>query len=254
MTPLSLSLITLTRDDPAGLSRTLASAAALRNAGAEHVVVDGSLAPLRSSEAADGGRISVLPRPPQGIADAFNAGIAAATREWVWCLNGDDQVDPRLTPDFLQRLLGNVTADVIVGRTTYEGESEPRPHPPEHLRWPPVRSWIPHPSTLVRRRLFDRFGGFDEAYTIAMDYEWWLRAIPSGEGVELVPAPFAVFARGGVSQRTENRPTLRREQAAAVRQHQGALIASRAVLNARWWKAWLFAQFTRRPSPQRVRS
>lgn len=246
MTPIPLTLVTITKDDPAGLERTLLSAAKLRQEGAEHWVVDGtaSLPPADAGVLTASG-INVLRLPPRGVANAFNAGIAAARGEWVWCLNGGDQVDPLLTPEFLSALLADSRADVIVGGTTYEGESAPRSHPPTHLRWPPFRSWIPHPSTLVRRRLFEQFGSFDESYTIAMDYEWWLRAIPSGIAVDVVNLSFAIFAPGGLSQRPENLATVRREQRAALRKHQVALGRSWAALSGRWWKAWFLAQVAR---------
>lgn len=248
MSPLSLTIITITKDDPAGLARTLASAAALRHAGVEHLVIDGSRATTHSDAEADDPHtlVRVVRRPARGIADALNAGIAAAKSEWVWCLNGGDGVDPRLAGEFLSGLLAATRADIVIGGIFYEGASETKPLPPVHLRWPPFRPWIPHPATLVRRRLFAQFGAFDERYIIAMDYEWWLRVIPSGVPVDVLTVPFATFAPGGLSQRPENLPTLRREQCDALRKHQVALGLSWASLSARWWKAWLAAWWARR--------
>lgn len=247
MTAPALTLITITKDDADGLARTLDSAAAFRAAGGEHLVVDGSETErVGELDTRLPGGIRVVQRLPRGIADAFNAGVAVARSEWLWFLNSGDRVDPRLTPAFLGELLARSAADVVIGGTTYAGEAEPRAHPPAHLRWPPFRSWIPHPSTLVRRRLFAQFGPFDERYTIAMDYEWWLRTIPRGAAVDVLSVPFAVFAPGGISQRPENSGTIRREQRAAVRKHQGALVRAWAALAARWWKAWVVAQFAGR--------
>ncbi len=237
-----LTLVTITKDDPAGLARTLASAVALREAGAEQIVVDGS------GEAPTGGTedresppsvgVRRLMRPADGIAAAFNAGIDAATGEWIWFLNGGDAVDARLESVFLSTLLADTGADVVIGATTYAGESRPRPHPPAHLRWPPFRSWIPHPSTLVRRRLFEQHGLFDSRYTIAMDYEWWLRAIPTGDGVDVLSVPFAVFAPGGLSQRPESLAVLRREHREALRCHRTVLMKSWWAVNIRLARAW----------------
>ena len=36
---------------------------------------------------------------------------------------------------------------------------------------------IPHPASFVRKELFDIYGGFDESYRIAADFEWWVRII-----------------------------------------------------------------------------
>ncbi|MEO7412912.1 MAG: hypothetical protein ABIZ81_06105, partial [Opitutaceae bacterium] len=67
MKPPLLTLITITKDDSAGLARTLASAQALRGGGAEHLVVDG--AEGGSSEKPENAGelgIQVLLRSPRG--------------------------------------------------------------------------------------------------------------------------------------------------------------------------------------------
>ncbi len=227
-----LTLITICKGNSEGLDLTLESAAALRAAGAEHVVIDGGSAHDDSAGAkveCDGG-VRLVRRSPEGIADAFNTGIASAGGEWVWFLNAGDRVDPRLAPGFLMTLLDTTRADVVIGGITYEGESAPRPHLPADSQWPPFRSWIPHPSTLVRRRLFLRFGPFDKRYTIAMDYEWWLRVLQRGAPVDVLAVPFTVFAPGGVSQLPESRSVIRWEKSHALRRHQAIL-----------WRSWLAA-------------
>jgi len=220
----------------------------LRAAGAQHLVIDGSNGPVNTGAEhypLEHG-LMIRTQPQRGISAAFNAGLAEARGEWIWFLNGGDRVDDRLTPEFLSGLLGNTRAVVVIGATTYEGESEPRPHPPRELQWPPFRSWIPHPSTLVRRRLFEKFGEFDERYTIAMDYEWWLRVLSTHVPVDVLSVPFAVFASGGVSQRSELQPRIFMEQADALRRHQAALWWPWLGFGCRLARAWLRAAFSRR--------
>jgi GT2 family glycosyltransferase len=251
-----LTIITITKDDAAGLARTIASAALLRAAGAEHLVVDGggdADATKRVIEQT-GGKVVIYPLAPRGITHAFNSGLGYARGEWVWFLNGGDQVDLRLKPEFLFALLEDSRAEVIIGGITYEGESELRPLPPRELQWPPFRSWIPHPSTLIRRRLFEQFGGFDERYSIAMDYEWWLRVLSASVPVDIVTVPFAVFAPGGVSQRPETQQKILREQADSLRKHFAVLWWPWLGFNARLLRAWLRAFVTRRLASRPPRS
>ena len=239
-----LSLITLTKNDASGLNRTLASAAAIRAAGAEHIVIDGSDAkPANGNEHV--GDIQHVLRSPKGIADAFNAGIGLARGEWIWCLNGGDEVEGNIRADFLFALLAQSRADVVVGTVRYAGEAHPRAHPQPQFRWPPVHSWIPHPATLVRRALFERFGTFDPRYEIAMDYEWWLRVIPTGVGVDVLSVPLAVFAAGGVSQRAENWPKIQRERRDAMRRHQRKIAGAWAAASAQWIRSSVRALFAR---------
>lgn len=217
-----LTIVTITKDDPRGLVRTLGSAAALRSAReVEHLVVyHGVIASGCSDDS-----VIMLRQKSAGIAEAFNEGWHQAHGEWVWFLNGGDQVDPRLTAEHLRVLLNLTRADIVIGGITYEGEVEVRLPPPRALQWPPIRSWIPHPATLVRRSLFERFGGFDPRYSIAMDYEWWLRALSTNVAVDVLTIPFALFAAGGLSQRPETRKLIVREQRYALRRH----------LRALWW-------------------
>lgn len=237
-----LTIVTISKGDPCGLSSTLASLARLHASGCvEHIVVDGdgSAKALVMSESC-----GWLHQVGTGIAGAFNEGLAATNGEWVWFLNGGDSLDPRLSIEFLFELLRSSQADVIIGATTYEGEHCPRPHPRPTKQWPPVQPWIPHPSSLVRRRLFAQFGYFDERYGIVMDYEWWLRALSSRVVVDVISVPFAVFARGGLSQRPESMELIVRERDDAIRRHQRGLW--RAVFSTvhRVGCMWLAAIFS----------
>ncbi len=211
-----LTIITITKNDHVGLVRTLASTAALRSlSGVEQIVVyAGDVAPVICDSA-----VYLSRQRSAGIAGAFNEGLNQARGEWVWFLNGGDCLDARLDQDFLHTLLEKATEDVIIGGITYEGNSALHPLPPPAKRWPAIRPWIPHPSTLVRRCLFEKFGRFDEHYSIAMDYEWWLRALGPKVPVCVLDMPFSVFSPGGISQRPEMRQQILREKWRAVRRH-----------------------------------
>ncbi len=240
-----LSIVTVTKDDPAGLERTLASTAAwLEGPAVEQIVIDASVPPAAVGNPV----VRVARQQSHGIAAAFNEGLQAAKGEWVWFLNGGDRVDARLTPEFLLTLLGRTTADVMVGGTIYEEEAEPRPHLPPNMRWPPLHAWIPHPSTVVRRRLFERFGVFDATYSIVMDYEWWLRALSADVPVDVLSVPFAVFARDGISQQIEFRKKLVREQGDVIRRYQLRLWRAWILSGCRLLRVWLAAIFVRRIS------
>lgn len=213
----SLTVISITKNDSEGLARTLASTEVWRGeAWIEHVVVDASSEPVRVGDP----RIRVISQVSTGISGAFNEGLANAGGEWVWFLNGGDEVDPRLDPAWLQALLVTSRAQILVGAVTYAGEEEPRPHLPPVERWPSLQAWIPHPATLVRRSLFERFGPFDKKYSIVMDYEWWLRALSTGVAVDVLSVPFAIFAPGGISQRKDCQERVGQERDDVIRRNQ----------------------------------
>ncbi len=227
---LLLTIITITKDDSVGVSRTLASTEAWRNeVWVEQVVVDASAMPTAMRDE----RIRVIRQNSTGISGAFNEGLAHVRGKWVWFLNGGDEIDAKLEPVFLRKILEATRADALIGGITYEGENEPQPHPPAIMQWPTLLSWVPHPSTLVRYNLFERFGFFDVKYTIVMDYDFWMRAFTSpGVAVDVTSIPFSIFAAGGVSQRSDCRDRLTGELDNVIRSHQGVL-----------WRIWLAAGF-----------
>jgi hypothetical protein len=219
-----LTIITVTRDDARGLELTLASAARWHNhEKVEHVVVYHGESPAKADKSCRLHR-----QMSHGIAPAFNEGLNIAQGEWVWFLNGGDAVDERLDPDWLISLLGAAAADIIIGGITYSEDGVFRLNPVASDCWPPIKPWIPHPASLIRRGLFGRMGGFDERYTIAMDYEWWLRVYTRGARLDVVSFPFAVFAGGGISQRPESRSRLTAEKNRAIRHHAFRL-----------WRLWI---------------
>ncbi|HEY4246044.1 MAG TPA: glycosyltransferase [Lacunisphaera sp.] len=224
MNNLRLSIITVTKDDAAGLARTLASARLLRTADVEQLVVDGGTNPEATGKIAaeSGGGVIVIARPPQGIADAFNAGIAAAHGEWVWFLNGGDAVHETLDAAWLLALLAGTRAQVVTGAVQYDGAAAPRAMPPLATQWPLLTCWLAHPATLIRREKLVAIGGFNPRLQIAMDYDLWHRVF-SGSAVDVLSIPFARFDVNGISQRLEMHGLVCREEASVLLSHGGKL-------------------------------
>jgi hypothetical protein len=212
-----LTLITVTKDDAVGLARTLKSANALRTAGAEHLVVDGGTDGSVTKEVVSrvAGDVVVHERSPQGIADAFNFGLSAARGEWVWFLNGGDAVHEALETAWFFSLLSMTSADVITGGLHYDGDASPRLLPPLACQWPLFNCWLAHPATLVRRERLLAFGGFNRELKIAMDYDLWQRLL-RGATVDVLSVPFARFDVHGISQCSDSRARVCREEATVL--------------------------------------
>jgi putative colanic acid biosynthesis glycosyltransferase len=90
---MTLAIVTITRNDLAGLRRTLASVEAQTTPADEHWIIDGA--------STDGSREYLISLPPHahrhfvsepdtGIYDAMNKGVARATTNYVWFLNSGD--------------------------------------------------------------------------------------------------------------------------------------------------------------------
>lgn len=219
-----LSIVTITKNDPAGLGRTIESTAAWRRASAavEQIVIFAGESP----QVSEGPGLFVRRQNGAGIAAAFNEGLAVARGDWVWYVNGGDAVHEALNPDWLLALLGNSRADIVVGGIHYDGDASPRPVPLLRRQWPLLECWLPHPATLVKKQTLLQATGFDADYTIAMDYDLWFRLLNSGATADVISVPLARFDPNGMSQRADHRHVVCREEARVILRNWRALMGA----------------------------
>lgn len=220
---MNLSIVTITRDDPEGVTLTLASASRLRaRPDVEQVVIDSSGAELAA-------RVERMARAqgakyhwcePMGIAAAFNRGVELARGEWVWFLNGGDAVDPDLKEEMLFTLLECSTAEAAIFKVRMPGGVDLE-RPALNALWPPLFNWIPHPATIVRRQAICRVGGFSTDFRIAVDGEFWIRLFGNSARSDIIPLTISSFAAGGVSGDTR---ALAVEVKKVISQHKGLLL------------------------------
>jgi glycosyltransferase involved in cell wall biosynthesis len=160
----------------------------------EIVVVDDGSRDRTAEIAAAHPGVRVIRQPNAGPSAARNRGFAATAGEFVAFHDSDDA----MTPDKLEVQIGHLLENPAVGCVLAEQElvMEPgaelpfwaegskvptvMPKRPDELADEPVV----HPMTMViRRRVFELVGGFDEALQPAEDFDWMLRA--SEKGVEI---------------------------------------------------------------------
>jgi glycosyltransferase involved in cell wall biosynthesis len=201
---MSLSVITICRNPGRAIERTCA-ALAEQTQPCEWVVIDGA--------STDGTpeRLRALPRPPdvlvsepdQGIADAFNKGLARASGEAVLFLNaGDALVGPQALSDLAAAWDRGRHAWITAGAEVRREDggllyTRLPPADPRRLLRPVCR--IVHPATLCDTALLRAAGGFDATFRNSMDYELWLRLYARGQLPQISPVVVARFFVGGAS-------------------------------------------------------
>ncbi len=186
LTSAKVSLITVVLNGGTALERTFESVFAQSYQPIDYIVIDGgstdgSVDLIRRN---DGRLAHWISEPDHGISDAFNKGIALATGHYVGLLNADDWLSADQIERAVDALRAN-DADFVFGDLVYHA---PNGDPLHVIRGDPdyarkIDSLMPalnHPTMLVKRRLFDRIGGFDRRYRVAMDYDWVLRAHRQG--------------------------------------------------------------------------
>jgi glycosyltransferase involved in cell wall biosynthesis len=146
-------------------------------------------------------------KPDLGLAHGFNLGLAQAHGDWILFLNADDFfLAPEVVERMVPHLLAHQEADVVFGKTIFMTcRKDPEPASLRQIygqpwRWQEYR-WlctIPHPSSFTHRRYFEKVGGFNQSFRLAMDYELYLRA---GKYLQARQVPIAVsgMREGGES-------------------------------------------------------
>lgn len=150
-----------------------------------------------------------ISRPDDGIAEAWNRGVAIADGDWVLFLGCDDRVgDPAAWRSALERM-GELPADCAVAAFPVEIVSPdgmpieviaPRVgrHAPEFL----AVNTVPHQAAFHRRRLWDELGPFDTRFSVGADYEFLLRTLTAGCDIRACGGdPPTRMAFGGMSKR-----------------------------------------------------
>lgn len=129
----------------------------------------------------------------RGLAAARNTGFRESTTEFMVSLDSDD----KLAPEYLERLVPVIVADETLDcvfsdcgafhnrKLVYEFHV---PKSGEIYR----QQTVPGSGTLMRRRLWERVGGYDEASILRNgreDWEYWIRAFTQGCRAAHVPGP-----------------------------------------------------------------
>ena len=205
-----LNIITVTKDDFEGFFNTIHSTRKFRDSSdVFQIIIDSSTDNIKE-KIADVAALekNVLYRwqEPSGISNAFNFGLEISSSDWIWFLNGGDILSEEMDTVLFSNILSSSEADAIIFQTEYMQAGKKLKNPPLWGLWPPLLSWIPHPSTIVRREIYRKFGGFDKNLKLAMDYEFWIKCFSKDVVVDLISIPIVKFDQLGASME-QNRIT-----------------------------------------------
>lgn len=209
--PPRVSVIVPTHNRPAFLREALASVCAQTYRDVEIVVVDdGSTPAARAAtqrviaEFARGQDLLVLGffQPHRGVSAARNRGVRASRGALLAFLDSDDV----WLPDKLARQVALFdarprtqicqTEEIWLRRGVRVNPRAVHRKPDGDVFFASLARCVVSPSAvMLRRALFERVGGFDEALPACEDYDLWLR-IAVNESVPLIDVPL-VLKRGG---------------------------------------------------------
>lgn len=223
-----LTIITINRNNAAGLEKTMASVLAQTYTDFEYVVVDGastdgSVEVIRRLSEKFGDRIKWVSEPDKGIYNAMNKGMRMAAGEYVQILNsGDCLASNDVTERMLNELEKQGTPSIIYGNMIKcfpDGSNRLD----RSFAGQPITmlgmftGTLNHNPTYIRRDLFEKYGYYDENLKIVSDWKWFLQAIIiGGEKPQYVDLDVTLFDMTGISENSDSKILIKQERKAVL--------------------------------------
>lgn len=211
--PPLFSIITVTKNNVAGLGATCASLLSQSHKDYEWIIVDGgSTDGTLLFLSKDGLLGNCVSEPDAGIYDAMNKGLARASGDYVLFLNAGDCLSDADILATLARTIANGRPDFVYGDALETGGYYKKARDHRAIDW----GMFTHHQAMLYRRAAIGALRYDVSYNIAGDYAFTRAFLGNGASVAYVPAAICIFETGGVSQR--NMRLGRREQYKARRE------------------------------------
>ena len=202
---LKISVITVCKNAEETICETIKSVVYQSYKNIEYIIIDGGSRDKTVSMINKyRSRISYfVSKPDAGIYDAMNKGIKRASGEYCLFMNANDEFYDLKTLDKLASEILKTSADIVFGDMIV---FNPLTEKSFYMKYREIdKSFlyydnIPHQSSVFRTDLFQRYGMYDNSYSIMGDYEWLLRAFATSKiSIYYANFPVARFSIGGVS-------------------------------------------------------
>ncbi|MGD8369154.1 MAG: glycosyltransferase family 2 protein [Desulfobacterales bacterium] len=202
------SIISATKNSKHTLARTLNSVARQTFTSLEHIVIDGASTDGTQSllkERQKSYALTWISEPDSGISAALNKGIALSQGRYILVVHGDDRLLAKNTIESVYSILRKENIEILSHPVLKEYQvGAMRPYRPiPVLWWHHFKTIFPHQGCFVHRRIFERIGGFREDLKIALDYDFFYRALNEKPTVRFRPEPVAIMGGSGISSNSD---------------------------------------------------
>jgi len=208
-THLKISIITIVKNGMPFITETINSVLSQEYDNIEYIVID-SVSSDGTTEflKQNSNKIDkLIVEQDKGIADAFNKGLGLSSGDYIIFLNADDKF---YKADAISSLISHLESN---GYPTFlYGDCEVLDRNTDHKKYiASIKFKLegllkglmpPHPSMLVHKSYFEKYGNFDLSFKIAMDFEWFIRGINFSSIVH-VPLIITSVRDGGISTRSQ---------------------------------------------------
>ena len=186
------TIITASLNNESTIKQTLESIENQTFQNLEHIVLDGgsqdgTLDILRNFERTY--NLYFISEPDEGISSALNKGLKLSKGKYILVLG------------YVFNLIKKQQYDIHSFPVLKEG-SDNRLflyNPIRVLWWHHFKTIFPHQGTFVHQRIFQSVGGFRNNFSIAMDYDFFYRALKNNCSIRFERKPVALMGGAGVS-------------------------------------------------------
>jgi len=183
-----VSVILIVRNGARFIAQALESVCQSSLQPLEIIVVDGHSSDGTAAIAQTFPRVRVLRQTASGIANAYNEGIREAKGEYLAFISHDDLWLAGKLERQLDYLASHPDTDAVLCHVEHfleEGSECPPAFRPE-LLGESRPGWMME-ALLARPAVFTRVGGFDPAFAVGEDTDWFARALDGGVKLAVLP-------------------------------------------------------------------
>lgn len=212
---LKITIISVNLNNLSGLKKTVNSVISQDYMNFEYIIIDGG------SNDGSAEYIQSISRKLKyyisekdyGIYSAMNKGILKSNGDYLIFLNSGDYF---YSPESLSILIGkDPTASIIFGNMLLEKDGRltlRRYDNSLNLKYFSGDS-LPHPSSLIKKNLFDCYGLYDTSYSIVSDWAFFLDTIVSRKiSYKYIDTVVSVFNVNGVSSQPDSYKIIKKER------------------------------------------
>lgn len=188
MNPPSVSVILIVKNGADHIAEALGSITESAIRPLEILVVDGGSTDDTVVIAEEFEGVRILRQASEGIANAYNEGIASAEGDLVAFISHDD----RWLPGKLDRQVAYMVdnPDLLLSVTHIQHYLEEGETPPPGFRMDLLEKPVPGllmETLMARPVLFQEVGGFDPDFTVGEDTDWYARVKDAGIEIGILP-------------------------------------------------------------------
>jgi glycosyltransferase involved in cell wall biosynthesis len=223
------TIITASLNKGTSIQRTLESIKNQTFKDLEHIVVDGGSTDnsLEIIEAFAGTyNLTYISETDNGIADALNKGLKKAKGKYVLIIQADDCLIDFHILDNVYPLLKDENVDIysfpIIMNHPEKGKI--KLNPIQLKWWNRFKFIFLHQGTFIHKRVYENTGKFNTDYSIAMDYDFFYRALIKKPVIEFGNIPIAEMSGEGIGTSSSHLPERLKEEEMVQKENETSVV------------------------------